>query len=347
MPLAPEPGFVARSDSPLAASGAFVSGSGRDAADGPLSFKTTVRELHNTLRDLCLGNDGDDSEKEYWPVIAHRFPNYERFWHRLVVPMTKRIEIPLNSPGRHERREGIADDLWRVSYLNYSAFLHLAYAFDHLPLPLKSSFGDFYRHLGSVCDLAEDFLVCVHLLVSECRNNQVPLLQGLSREEYLDMAARWYEKEYPKAYAHYHRKGKSKSLHLPPREALLGKYFEHRDEAWKAYTKFSGQIRPYRNRVVHDVAMGTVLAGRYQLVPKKERIQDYGDMRPIQDAAKDIRRLKRDFIVREEQMSDDLHGILTLLNALWEKPIADLDALLFEERNAALLKKYNLELVDG
>ena len=46
-------------------------------------------------------------------------------------------------------------------------------------------------------------------------------------------------------------------------------------------------------------------------------------------------------------MGDDLRGILTLLNALWERPIADLDTLLFEERNAALLKKYNLDLVDG
>jgi len=70
-------------------------------------------------------------------------------------------------------------------------------------------------------------------------------------------------------------------------------------------------------------------------------------MRSVKEAAKDTKRLKRDFIVREEQMRIDMCSMQTLLNPLWQKPCADLCALLFEERNPALLQKYNLEFVEA
>jgi len=309
-----------------------------------MPIKIAAGDLQHAITELHLADDGDGNERTYWAAINEAFPNYELFWQRLVVPMTRRIELPRNSPARSERRKLVADDVWRVSYVNYSLFLHLAFASDHLALPLESSFGDFYTHLGSVCDLAEDFLLAVHLLVSECRNARVPVLQGLSREEFLGMAARWYEKEYPKAYAHYHKKGKGKPVHLPPRQLILDSYFSPQDAGWKAYARFSNQIRGYRNKVVHDVAMGTVLSGKFHLVPRKEHVHDYTAMRSIQEAASDIKRLKRDFIVRAEQMSADLQTMQLVLNGLWEKPIGDLSTLFYEERNAVLLRKYNLEL---
>ena len=124
---------------------------------------------------------------------------------------------------------------------------------------------------------------------------------------------------------------------------ILDPYFSAQDADWKAYAKFSNQIRGYRNKVVHDVAMGTVLSGKFHLVPRKERVHDYTAMRSVQEAASDIKRLKRDFIVREEQMVADLRSIQALLNGLWEKPITDLSTLFYEEQNAVLLQKYNLE----
>ena len=260
--------------------------------------------------------------------------------------MTKRVESPPGNENRIERRDHIADDLWRISYLNYSVFLHIAAAFDHLPHPLNSSFGDFYTHLGSICDLAEEFLLASHLFVAECRNQPVPVLQALSREEYLEMAANWFDKEYPKAYEHYHNKGKGKPLYLPPRAKIVSGYFGEGDPDLRDYLKFSGQIRQYRNKVVHDVAIGNVLVGKFALVPRKERIQEYAALAAVQAAAKDLKRLKRDFIVREELMNVDLRVILKFLNALWNKPIVDFGTLLYEERNAVVLKKYNLALVE-
>jgi hypothetical protein len=232
-------------------------------------LKITAAELRKSLGALHLANDGDGNERAYWPAINEHFPNYERFWRDLVVPMTKRIEVPLDSPGRHERRDRIADDVWRISYINYSIFLYLAHAFDHLSLPVSSSFGDFYPHLGSACDLLEDFLVMVYMCVSECRGQPVPALQGWSKEEFLEKAARWYEEEYPKAYEHYHKKGKAKGLYLPPRAELLGNYLGPQESAWAEYKKLSNAIREYRNKVVHDVAIGHIIVGKISLCLEK------------------------------------------------------------------------------
>ena len=96
-----------------------------------MPLKIAGGDLQRAIGELHLADDGDGNERKYWAAINEAFPNYERFWQRLVVPMTRRIELPRNSPDRPERRDFLADDVWRISYLNYSLFLHLAYASDH------------------------------------------------------------------------------------------------------------------------------------------------------------------------------------------------------------------------
>jgi hypothetical protein len=54
--------------------------------------------------------------------------------------------------------------------------LQLCYAGWHLKLPAPSSFANFYTHLGSACDLAEDFLLSAYLLLLHCRGKQSPIL---------------------------------------------------------------------------------------------------------------------------------------------------------------------------
>ncbi len=309
-----------------------------------MPFEIAAKKLEQTVSALHFANDGDPHEREYWPVLKERFPNCERFWQRLVVPMTTRIEHALGEPGRDRRREDIAEDAWTVSYLNYSLFLHMTAAYDHLPVPFNSSFGDFYSHLGSACDLAEDFLMGVYFIVSECEGRKIEVLQTLPRDEFLKLAGDWYDKHYAKLYEHYLKFGKGKPpIKLPGRASVIDEY-RKRDDAWKRYQSFSQKIREYRNVIVHDVAMGNVLVGKVHMVPRKECIQDYRSLRAVQEAAQDVTRLKKGFILREEQMTNDMQELQQLFNALWEKPIADLTRLLYEERNPILLSKYNLHL---
>jgi hypothetical protein len=51
---------------------------------------TDVPELNQL--GLNLLKHGDRSEREFWPLLAGRFPSYELLWQRLIVPLTHRID---------------------------------------------------------------------------------------------------------------------------------------------------------------------------------------------------------------------------------------------------------------
>jgi hypothetical protein len=315
--------------------------SGALSAKPPIAAPQTAKALEYEVSKLHLADDGDIHERQYWPIIKERFPHYERYWRLLVVPMTRRFERGPGDPTRIRRRDGVAEDVWIASYLNYSLFLHLTAAFDHLHGPLNSSFSDFYSHLGSACNLAEDFLLQSYLVVSECNGKTVPILQEMSKEEFLEKAAEWYDKCYPDLYENCHKKGKGITLYLPARDEILKDYFTSgRQAVWKAYESFSMATRQYRNRIVHDVAIGNVLVPgtNIYMVPRKERIQDYRSLQQVVAAAQNADRLKRDFVVREEQMFNDFQEFQQHLNALWEVPIADFYELLYEKKNPTMLK---------
>ncbi len=310
----------------------------------PTSFTVSVRKLRKTLSGMHFADEGDRTEQQYWPILKNRFPNCERFWRELVLPVTKRIELPPGDPDRIRRREGVSEDVWTLSYLNYSFFLHLAAAYDHLRIPLNSSVGDFYTHLGSTCDLAEEFLQNAYFIVAECRSQAITTLQKLSKEDFVELAGHWYDEHYPNLYEYYLKHGKGKpSIELPKRAYVIDEYL-YGETSWKKYKSFSGPLRTYRNRIVHDVAMGNVIVGNVHLVPRKKRIASYRKLQDVFDAAKVPPTLKQDFVVREDQMRNDFHTLQELLNALWEKPIGDLAKLLYEDRSSILLAKYNLRL---
>ncbi len=304
----------------------------------PIATPLTVVETHlrGSIANLHLSNDGDGNEKSFWPAINEGFSNYERFWQQVVVPTTKRIESPPEAQSRIERRAGVADDLWLITYVNYSLFLNLMAAFEHLSQPLTLSVGNFYTHLASACDLAEDFLLRVHLLVSEC-DGQAVTFAPLTRAEFSQHLEQWYEREYTKKYPHSHAKGKSMIVHVEPRDKI-----KQQGQAWKAYKSFSVPIREYRNKVVHDVQIGTVRVGNINLMPKITKIKEYAALAAVQNAITDPETIKRDFVVREEQMFSDFRTFKERVNALWEKPTDDLTRLLYEERNPLILQKYNL-----
>jgi hypothetical protein len=128
-------------------------------------------------------------------------------------------------------------------------------------------------------------------------------------------------------------------VHIDPREKI-----KRQGEAWKAYNAFSAPIRQYRNKVVHDVQIGTVRVGKINLMPKMDEIKNYGSLAAVQEAVKNPETIKRDFVIREEQMFSDFRAIKRCLDALWENPIEELSTLLYRDRNAILLAKYNLRL---
>jgi hypothetical protein len=307
----------------------------------PLAGKHDIKSVRATVSALQLATDGDDYEKRYWAALRDHFPNYETFWRDLVTPMTRRIDLPVGAKGRHERREHIAEDLWEISYINYSIFLNLSGAHEHLTQPVPLSLGNFYTHLASACELAEEFLLRVHRLVSECRGTPIPELAPLPKQVFLDECATWYDTHYKKAYEHYHQKGKKMMVPVDPTESIISAYTKN-NNGWKEFIRFRQPIREFRNRVVHNVQLGTIRDGGKNLMPRPDKILSYASITAVQNAFHDRERLAKDFVVREEQMQRDFIACNQRLNDLWNLPIDDLRTLLYERHNATLLDSYHL-----
>jgi hypothetical protein len=312
-----------------------------------MRLKISVGDLRARIEQTHFANQGDGFEQQYWPVFKERFPHLEEFWRWCVVPMTARIEQAPGSVPSISKRD-VASDLWQISFRHYSAFCHLTYAYERLrQAHERCAFVEFYSHLGSVCDLAEDFLIDVHLLVLFCRNQSSTLLCELSRAQFLDLAAEWYDQSYSGTYENYLAKGKGVPFNLPSRKSLVREYLGKNSQTWKQYEHYAGPLRAYRNFMVHGVALGEVqLANGIRLVPKKQRLSAYKTLDEVFAAARDVERLKRDFINHEEQMIADFGELQAVLNIVWEKPIEDLTKLLYEERNKKISEKYNLDLAD-
>jgi hypothetical protein len=310
-----------------------------------MTYKISLSSLKKAIHFARFGRNGDANEQTYWPVFKERFPNCELFWRTFVVPTSKRIELKTGEQGGQDRRDGLAEDLWTIGFRHYSLFMQLIYANWHLRLSAPSSFPNFYTHLGSACDLAEDFLLTAYLLILDCKEKKSPILQEMSKHEFLARAGYWYDKNYSKMYDNYHSKGKQAPLHFPPRQDIISEYLGGTSTAWANYKGCARPLREYRNVVVHDHEIGIINTPIGSLVPRKEKIQNYRTFFAIDRVKYNIDKLNSDFILLQEQMVNDFAELQTRLNDLWHRPIEDLRTLLLREHNPKLLAKYNLEIL--
>jgi hypothetical protein len=311
-----------------------------------MGYKAALSKIKEIISKTHFANDGDNYERLYWTFLKERFPNCEAFWRYFVVPLTKRIELEIKDPNERIRpRDGISEDIKDIASSHYTMFLNLIYSYDHLQNFRLSSFEDFYTHLGSACDLAEEFLLKSYLLIIECTGQSSEILQELNKEKFLELAAKWYEDNYSKVCEDYLKKGKPTPIKLPGRRDVLDEYFKDPDD-WRQYKRYSQKIREYRNIIVHDIKIGKIISlGGVTLVPKKEKIQNYKKWPHVFEAGQDIQKLKNDFINMKEQMILDIGSLEIILNNLWTKPINDLSKLFFDDKNEILLKKYSIDLI--
>ena len=278
-------------------------------------------------------------------MFKDEFPNTEIFWKYFVVPSTNRINKLITNPEERIRhREGISNDIKDLGALHYSMFMNLIYANYQLEHFGLSSFENFYTHLGTSCDLAEEVLMRAYFLTLECTNQKCKVLQELGKDEFLKMAATWYEKNYKTVYEHYLNKGKPPPLKLPSRTNVLEEYYDN-EQSWKQYKSFSQRIREYRNVIVHDIQIARIITSPTGVVvPRKEKIQAYKKWSSVFAVRGDSKKIAEDFIDMKEQMNLDIVNLMKVLNDLWVKPVGDLKKLFHEDRNESLLEKYNLQL---
>lgn len=283
--------------------------------------------------------DGDKHEIENGQLIVDLFPNSENFWKAFVTPITSRIDTSIIEHSNKIRaRSDISTDIVDLSIIHYSVFLNLVYASKCLSTKQMSYFENFYTHLGSVCDLAEEFITQLYFVTLECEDKETEVLQRLAKKDYLKLAADWYEKHYATSYKHYLSKGKTAPFKIIGRSNILDEYFNKSNE-WKNYSEIALQIRTYRNVIVHNSQIGSLTTPKGIYVPKKNKIGNYKKWHQV-FKVKDERFLI-DFIERESQMHQDITDLKTALNILWAKPLQHFERLFYTENNPTLIEKYN------
>jgi hypothetical protein len=310
-----------------------------------MKYIVGLDKIEGMIDRTYFANDGDGNEKLFWPLFIDKFPNSEIFWRHMLVPLTKRIVPEVKDPTERIRfRDGVSEDLKDIATFQYCMILNLIYSHDHFRNFRLSSFEDFYMHLGSVCDLAEDYLLKTYMLGLECKKEESKVLHTLTKDEFLQLAEAWYNENYSNVYEHYLKKGKPPLIKLPGRQSVLLEYFGDSEEV-REYTRHTQKIREYRNIVTHYMSIQRVpIKEDIILVPKKEKIKSYKNWDNVLKAGEDVARLEKDFIEMREQMVSDIWILEEILNKLWLKPIEDLKKLFYEDRNEILLSKYNIEL---
>ena len=307
-----------------------------------MTLITDITSLKSLTSGFSFKSNGDYHEIDGGHLVTDFFSNSEIFWKSFITPMTKRIESSISNSNEQIRaRSNISTDIIDLSIIHYSMFLNLVYASNCLTTKHLSYFENFYTHLGSVCDLAEEFLTSLYFVTLECEEKNTEILQRLSKKKYLKLAGDWYDNHYPNAFTHFLSKGKTAPFKILGRSNILNEYFGN-EKAYKDYVKLALQIRTYRNVIVHNAQIGSHITQHGIFVPKKSRIGDYKKWHQVFVVKINI--FQRDFIERDFQMAQDLADLKTSLNNLWIQPIQHFERLIYSDKNPILLKKYNIEI---
>lgn len=192
-----------------------------------MAYRIDLKLLQEVISKTTFKVDGDDYEITYGNLITPRYPNCEIFWANFVVPFTKRIIVGItNQKEKISPREGIHSHIKDIASFHYTMFLNLIYAYDHLINFRISSFEDFYIHLVCACDLAEECLSKLYLLILICNKQESKILSKMGKEVFLEMAEVWYDINYQKLYEDYLSKGKSIPIKLIDSGDILKEYFK-------------------------------------------------------------------------------------------------------------------------
>jgi len=307
-----------------------------------MTIKIDINTLKSITNDFSYKSNGDNHEIQSGHLVVDLFPNSENFWKSFITPLTNRIDPNITYQNdKIQARLNITTDIVDLSIIHYSVFLNLVYASTCLTTKHLSYFENFYAHLGSVCDLAEEFVTSLYFVTLECEEKETEVLQRLSKTKYLKLAGDWYDNHYSSAFTNYLSKGKTAPFIILGRTNILDEYFKS-EKAWKDYLKLAQHIRTYRNVIVHNTQIESHFTPQGIFVPKKERIVYYKKWHQVFAVKRE--KFQKDFVERDSQMTQDLKDLKSALNNLWFKPFQHFDRLMYSDLNPSLLKKYDIEI---
>lgn len=301
-----------------------------------LNIKDSI--LKEQTAQLSFKDNGDLYERKFYNLIIEDFPNIEIFWRDFITIMTNRL-VADSTLDVIRARCGISRDIIDISIIHYSIYMNLVYAKNCLIHKQLSFFENFYTHLGSVCDLVEELVICIYFLHLKCNKKEPEVLTRLSKRKFQEISSKWYDENYSSLYNHYLSKGKFARCELVGKSNIVAEYFNEFN-AFKDYKKITSILREYRNVIVHNTQIGSRHIGDEVFIPKIGKIEDYKKWYKVFEVSD--KKHRTDFVERESQMNDNFYSLLKILNNLWEMPIITMNDLLYKEKNIKILEMYQI-----
>lgn len=276
-----------------------------------LEFKN-LAELDQKLASITLNNDIDSLETRNASYIKQRFSNYEIFWNKHIVPLTRRIENPQpTDPNEKIRlRDIISDEMEKITMAHYGVFLNIIQARNRLDAhPDLSSFEDFYTHLVTVYWLMERFIKKLERIVKSNINitncYEFTLVNNFCNGI----------KEYRHTIVHRWIIGKLISVDgaiWVPKKDKVKEY-----DTWrKIYKNIPKDITKTNQNHINDSANKLGINKGYYVISSNTAVSACAPISAVNYPDNNF--INNDFVEAKLQMESDIKELQELLNNLWK-----------------------------
>ncbi len=283
--------------------------------------------------EYSLKEHGDAAEKKGCLVIQKDFPNYERFWAKFIIPMSRRpIDVQF--------RRNIDFDLQRVAMSHYTIFRNLLFVneviYSHrtmgmvLPFTFNERIDNVYIYLASIVDMVENIFWTVNVLRFKLGIISENPFKESNLESMNEITEKYFTSSYKRDFEQFCKKRKSVNVMIHNSSDSLNLV---KEDPRRRFLAFSNDIRAYRNAVVHNPQMGTVYISGIAFIPKnREALNKYYYWERLINAGD-----PNDFEQAETVIEKHFKLMQSMLNEVWESLIELFEEISNTVRYAALL----------
>lgn len=275
---------------------------------------------------------GDGFERQHWPLLRDRWPNYEVLWREFIVPLTGR-------PRDIRLRTGAAPLLEEMCMAHYSIFRHLIRA--HLlseslekPGNLPRTEDEVFFHMSAATEMADRFLVILWKIHRKVEGRALP--EPFSLDELLQRASEFYHTRYAKAHRRYLDTGRSVGLQLHHMRQLglalvsVAGAEDPANDVWR----MADDIRRYRNFLTHNPLVPKLIdKNGVVLLPKLPKLKEYD----LWSSAFLSETASSDYVPACKIVRHNLHTFESRLNQLWTPIIELLEGMSAADAYAEML----------
>lgn len=263
--------------------------------------------------DYTLEDHGDLYEQRFLATLSTSFPNYEIFWQRFIVPLTRRA-----SDGSIHLRSDIDPLLEMSAMAHYSVFFHLGVTYE---MRGSEFFEDTFFHLSAATEMVEKLILSIAKILVERIEGQ-PIANYLDEEDIHQKIQNYWDNQkdgYERHYDRFLESGRTVNYSFHAIDDVVRQLFSQQGkEAEKdcgAWYSLTNKIRHYRNVIAHNPRLGHILdpTTNLRIVPKEDKLSNYKLWSSVI-----YNRNPGDFIRLEVLVDEYQTTLVAKTNSLWE-----------------------------